>query len=214
MYSQKSARPSWRESDSGALAVEIIEVSGRRRPGRRSHRTNHGKLIEQEVVVKNDNSRKSWNEFNGTRMEWVVIAYVVNHGIKRVPEIGRVADFVPSNLLRLPGNTSEPLSILHRLGAHDRDRWPASLNPPATSRLKRPIAERAVVRRYPRDLHAKSRSIVAGHVTFMPFQSACGLPCPSSIVVLRLFANRSMAAARLSGSGCTTRPVSPSRTNV
>ena len=51
--------------------------------------------------------------------------------------------------------------------------WSASLNSPATIRLKPPIAERAVVRCYPRDLHPKSLSIVLGHVTFMPIQSAC-----------------------------------------
>src|SRR5215831_14135645 len=104
----------------GSFAVEIIEcpVAAGLATALSAPCT---EKVKQEVVVKNYNSRKFGEEFDRTRMKRVIIADIVNHGVKWTPEIRRVADFVPSNYFSARQHVGA-VKYVHSLGAHDRDR--------------------------------------------------------------------------------------------
>jgi hypothetical protein len=61
-------------------------------------------------------------------MKRIVIAYVVNHGIERVPEVGRVADFVPPNYLGAWQHVGT-VKCVQSLRAHDRDEVASTVQP-------------------------------------------------------------------------------------
>jgi len=84
------------KAESGCLAVKVVKdpVTESSTTARRTPST---EKVQKEVVVNDDNAGKPLEEFNGAGMEGVVIAYIVDHGITRTPEIGFVASFVPSN---------------------------------------------------------------------------------------------------------------------
>src|SRR4029453_3044816 len=84
------------KAESGCLAVKAVKdpAPGRPRPARPTPST---EKAQKEAFGNDDNAGKPLEEFNGAGMEGVVIAYIVDHGITRTPEIGFVASFVPSN---------------------------------------------------------------------------------------------------------------------
>jgi hypothetical protein len=83
------------KAESGPLAVEIVKDPVTE-SSTTARRTPSMKQVQKEVVVNDDNAGKPLEEFNGAGMKEVVIAYIVDGGITRTPEIAVVANFVPS----------------------------------------------------------------------------------------------------------------------
>src|SRR5262245_22986878 len=195
--------------DSRSVAVDVVEDSVAERTRARGLSPTQEE-IHQKVIVKDDDAGKPLKQLDCARMKGIVIADVVDDGVERPPEIGRAPHIVPAHRFE----ARERLRAVEYFGdlrAHDRDRVAGPGETVAHAPAETSDSRLRTVRSDPRDLHARSCSIVAGHVVFMlPQRARPALPI--WFVFARSFASRSRATPRLCASGGTSSPVSASWT--